>query len=268
MNSFLAKNEISNVLEEFKRIIKENSDTTPSFYLNEGYFSDLTKIIEDKEYNDINKLSEKYIFLVEELAGFNVEYEINHDQITKSILDHMKKYVIFDETQEQEEIDESVSDIDSEDEDISDTDSEDEDISDTNSDSESENEDISDTDSNDKIKESIINSKNKDISDTDNNDKIKESIVNTEGETKESIINNEIKESIINNAGETKESIIYDLIKKVGNVSEKSTINNNEELINNTLKTINTLATTISLKEQSKIANNFKELNKIDKKNR
>ena len=256
MNSFLAKNEISNVLEEFKRIIKENSDTTPSFYLNEGYFSDLTKIIEDKEYNDINKLSEKYIFLAEEFTGFIVEHEINHDQITKSILDHMKKYVIFDETQEQEEIDESVSDIDSKDEDISDA----------NTDSDSENEDISDTDSNDKIKESIINSKNKDISDTDNNDKIKESIVNNEGETKESVINNEIKESIINNEGETKESIIYDLIKKVGNVSEKSTINNNEELINNTLKTINTLTTNISLKEQSKIGNNFKELNKIDKK--
>ena len=240
MNSFLAKNEISNVLEEFKRIIKENSDTTPSFYLNEGYFSDLTKIIEDKEYNDINKLSEKYIFLVEEFTGFIVEHEINHHQITKSILDHMKKYVIFDETQEQEEIDERVSDIDSEDEDISDA----------NSDSDSENGDISDTDSNDKIKESIINSKNKDISDTDNNDKIKESIVNNEGETKESVTNNEIKESIINNEGETKESIIYDLIKKVGNVSEKSTINNNEELINNILKTINNLTTTISLKEQ------------------
>ena len=40
--------------------------------------------------------------------------------------------------------------------------------------------------------------------------------------------------------------------------------NNNEELINNTLKAINTLATIISLKEQSKIANNFKELNKIN----
>ena len=41
-------------------------------------------------------------------------------------------------------------------------------------------------------------------------------------------------------------------------------VNNNEELINNTLKAINTLATIISLKEQSKIANNFKELNKIN----
>ena len=122
----------------------------------------------------------------------------------------------------QKNIDKSVNDINSED--INDTDSEDEDISNTNS----ENKSIYNTDS-----------KDEDISDSDNNDKI--------------------KELIVNNEGETKESIIYDVFKKVGNVLEKSTINNNEELINNTLKTINTLGTNISLKEQSKIASNFEK---------
>ena len=37
--------------------------------------------------------------------------------------------------------------------------------------------------------------------------------------------------------------------------------------MNNALKTINTLATIISLKEQSKIFNNFKESNKINDTN-
>ena len=106
-----------------------------------------------------------------------------------------------------------------------------------------------------KQKESVIDSEeDKNISNADSED-----------EPKESIINNEPKESIINN--EPKESIIYDLLKKVGNVLEESTLNNNEELINNALKTINTLVTIISLKEQSKIANNFKELNKINNTN-
>ena len=89
-----------------------------------------------------------------------------------------------------------------------------------------------------KQKESMIDSEeDENISNADSED-----------EPKESIINNEPKESIINN--EPKESIIYDLLKKIGNVLEESTLNNNEELINNALKTINTLATIISLKEQ------------------
>ena len=75
----------------------------------------------------------------------------------------------------------------------------------------------------------------------------------------------EPKESIINN--EPKQSIIYDLLKKVGSILEESTVNNNEELMNNALKTINTLAKVISLKEQSKIVNNFEELNKINNTN-
>ena len=136
----------------------------------------MTKIIEDKVYNDINKLSSKYVFLVEEFAGFIVEYKINHDQIMKSMLDEIKKYVIFDDTQEQKEIYESV--IDSEDEDISDTDSEDE--------------DISNIDSNDKI----INCE------------IKESIIDIE--MKEPIIDSEAKELTINDEDETKQSIIYE----------------------------------------------------------
>ena len=44
----------------------------------------------------------------------------------------------------------------------------------------------------------------------------------------------EPKESIINN--EPKQSIIYDLLKKVGSILEESTVNNNEELMNNALK--------------------------------
>ena len=77
-----------------------------------------------------------------------------------------------------------------------------------------------------------------------------ENIINadSEDEPKESIINNESKESVINS--EPKESIIYDLLKNVGNVLEESTVDSNEELMNNALKTINTLATIISLKEQ------------------
>ena len=88
-----------------------------------------------------------------------------------------------------------------------------------------------------KKKSVIDNEEDKNISNADSED-----------EPKESIVNNEPKESIINN--EPKESIIYDLLKKVGNVLEESTVNNNDELINNALKTINTLATIVSLKEQ------------------
>ena len=88
-----------------------------------------------------------------------------------------------------------------------------------------------------KKKSVIDNEEDKNISNADSED-----------EPKESIVNNEPKESIINN--EPKESIIYDLLKKVGNVLEESTVNNNDELIYNGLKTINTLATIVSLKEQ------------------
>ena len=74
--------------------------------------------------------------------------------------------------------------------------------------------------------------------------------------------NNEPNESIISN--EPNESIIYELLKKVANALEKSTINNNEELMNNSLKTINTLATTISLKKQSNFDNTLVEQLNID----
>ena len=90
------KDKIYEVLNEFKRKIKENSDKIPSFYLNENYFCNLIEKLEDKEYNDINKLGMKHIFLVEEFAEFIIEYGINHNQIMKSILDQIKKYVIFD----------------------------------------------------------------------------------------------------------------------------------------------------------------------------
>ena len=96
-------------------------------------------------------------------------------------------------------------------------------------------------------KESMIDSEeDENISNADSEDEPKESIINNE--PKELIINNEPKESIVTN--EPKESVIYDLLKKVGNVLEESTVNNNEELMNSALKTISTLATIISLKEQ------------------
>ena len=93
------------------------------------------------------------------------------------------------------------------------------------------------------MKTIIIDNKYEDISDTNNSDKI--------------------EKLMVNNEGETKELIICDLLKKAGNVLEKSMIENNEELVNNSLKTINNLATIISLKEQSRIANNFEKSNQL-----
>ena len=58
--------------------------------------------------------------------------------------------------------------------------------------------------------------------------------------------------------------MIYDFLEKVVNVLEKPMINNNEELMNNALKTINTLATIISLKEQSRITKRPNKVNTID----
>ena len=82
-------------------------------------------------------------------------------------------------------------------------------------------------------------------------------IINNENTIEPS--NNESNESIINNepiinkeSNKSNESIIYDLLKKVGNVLEKSTKNSNEELKNNYLKTINTLETVISFKKTIK----------------
>ena len=44
------KDKIYAVLDKFKRIIKViNSDKKPSFYLNENYFSNLIKKLEDEE---------------------------------------------------------------------------------------------------------------------------------------------------------------------------------------------------------------------------
>ena len=97
--------------------------------------------------------------------------------------------------------------------------------------------------------------------------KSKELIINNENtigssnnESNESIIDNE---SIINNeSNRPNESIIYDPLKEVGNVLEKSTINSNLELMNNSLKTIKTLETIISLKKQSNTDNTLvKQLN-------
>ena len=50
------RDEIWLVLNEFKRLIEENSDKIPSYYLHENYFSRLTETLEAKEYNNINKM--------------------------------------------------------------------------------------------------------------------------------------------------------------------------------------------------------------------
>ena len=60
---FELNDKIYAVVDEFKRIIKENSDEIPSFCLNENYFSNLMKKLEDEEYNSINELGMDYIFL-------------------------------------------------------------------------------------------------------------------------------------------------------------------------------------------------------------
>ena len=183
------KDKIYAVLDEFERIIKNNSDKIPSFYLNETYFSNLIKKLEEEEYNDINKLNMDHIFLVEEFGSFIIEYEIDHNQIAELILNHIKKYVMLDESQEQ---DKSINNTDSEDElkevvarkqkeliiddeekSFSDADSEDEDSEDELKkivketmkkksviDSE-EDENISNGDSEDEPKKSIINNEPK-----------------------------------------------------------------------------------------------------------
>ena len=78
-----------------------------------------------------------HIFLVEEFGGFTAKYEISHNQIIESILNHIRKYVVFNKMQRQ-----NNSDIDSTDEDNSGTDSTDE----NNSDTDSTDEDNSGTD--------------------------------------------------------------------------------------------------------------------------
>ena len=64
------KDKIYAVLDEFERIIKNNSDKMPSFYLNENYFNNSIKKLEDEEYNDINKLNMDHIFLAEKFGSF------------------------------------------------------------------------------------------------------------------------------------------------------------------------------------------------------
>ena len=94
----------------------------------------------------------------------------------------------------------------------------------------------------------IVFSEDEDNTDEDSEDESNESIINSElnepminNESNEPMINNKSNESIINSElNESNESIIHDLLKKVGNVLEKSTINDNDKLI-------------FSLKEQSKI---------------
>ena len=88
------KSKTYEVLDEFKRIICKNIDKIPSFY-------------------DINKLNMDHISLVEEFGNLIIEYEIDHNQIAELILNHIKKYVVHDESQEQ---DKSINDTDSEDE--------------------------------------------------------------------------------------------------------------------------------------------------------
>ena len=64
------KDKIYAVLDEFERIIKNNSDKMPSFYLNENYFNNSIKKLEDEEYNDINKLNMDHILLAEKFGSF------------------------------------------------------------------------------------------------------------------------------------------------------------------------------------------------------
>ena len=100
------KSKIYEVLYEFEQIIDNNSDKIPSFCLNENYFNNLIKKLEDEEYNDFNKINTDHIFLAEEFGSFIIGYEIDHNQ-------KVKKYVMLDELQEE---DNSINNIDSEDE--------------------------------------------------------------------------------------------------------------------------------------------------------
>ena len=88
------------VLDEFKRIIRDNTGKIASSYSNERYFKDLIEELEDKEFDNVDRLKMDHIDLVEEFASFMIKYEINQNQIAKSVLDIMKVYVILNEKQE------------------------------------------------------------------------------------------------------------------------------------------------------------------------
>ena len=96
------------------------------FSLNNEYFDDITKKVEDEELNDTDELEANHSFFVEEFKNFILKYGINHNQIKKPVLKHIKERSAYNEIQKK--IDERVMDCkyedNSEDEDNSDTDNE------------------------------------------------------------------------------------------------------------------------------------------------
>ena len=90
------KNEMYNIINEFKRIIKMNKNKIPQYYLDEDFFGDAKDKLDKNAYNN-PLLHTKYTDLLQSFGKFINKYETDIDYIKKSILDKINEYCRLNE---------------------------------------------------------------------------------------------------------------------------------------------------------------------------
>ena len=225
------KEEMYEFIKEFKRIIKINKNKIPEYYLDKNYFS-ITIDKLDKNIYDLDLLSIEYIDFLEEFGKVINKYEIDINQIKKSILDKINEYcrltalrkIVFSEEEDNTYEDELKEDNTYENELKEDsTEEEDNTYEDELKENNSEDEDNSSVDGDYELKEVVEKAKKQLMIDGKDKDNSKDnSSTNNKYEPNESIINTK-----------SNESIIYELSKIVNIILEKAITSNNEELMNN-----------------------------------
>ena len=81
---------IYEIHDKFKRIIQINSDKIPRYFLDEDCFSISIDGLKDKKHRDIGMLIMDRIDFLKGFGKFINEYEIDHNQIEKLIVNQIK----------------------------------------------------------------------------------------------------------------------------------------------------------------------------------
>ena len=80
------KAEISDLLKEFKELIKLHSSKVNEYLKNEFYFQDIEQKLNDNDENDIHDLRNEHYNLGLEFRQFVIDYDICHTLIKESTI--------------------------------------------------------------------------------------------------------------------------------------------------------------------------------------
>ena len=245
------KSNFFEMINAYKQLIKFNRDKIPKIYLSDDFFDNTIKNLNKNVYKG-DLLISKYYNELESVGKFINKYNIDISCIKKSTINKINDHhrlktlnkLCFKESE-----DETDDDNDETNDDNDETDDNNDETNDDNDETDDGNDETNDgnDETNDNNDESNDNYDETD--DNNNNNNNEKDIKNNTGDHK-------TKERIIDN-----KNIGNNIMDDLHNVLKKAIISNNEELMNNTIKLMNTLLTT---NQENKINTTVNQQNNIN----